>query len=92
MLNAFLTDLRNVDQTFDVFREPGKSAELGEAGDGAFHELTDTIVGSPVIPWVRLQLADGKTDTLLLVIDVDDFYLYFLPNLEDFARMLNAVP
>jgi hypothetical protein len=44
MLDALFADFRNVDQSFQIFFEPGKCTELGQAGDRSFNQLSLLVV------------------------------------------------
>ena len=92
VFNAILADLRDMDQAFDVAFQPGKCAKLGQAGDDTFHQHANLELANLILPGIVLQGADGKTDAFLLAVDADDLDFDFLPHLERFAGMLNALP
>ena len=81
-----------MDQTFQVFAEAGKSAELGQVGDSAFDQLSFADILNLLEPGIGLQLAHGETDTLAFLIDCDDLDFDLLTNLEHFPGMINALP
>ena len=66
MLDAMLGNLGNMDESFDIAFEAGKSAELGQTSDNTFDQLTDAIFFNTRSPGVALQSTDGKPDALLL--------------------------
>ncbi len=92
VLDALLADLRDVNQAFEHVIQAGERAELGQAGNGALDQLADLVLLNVLGPGVALQLAQGEADALLLFVDADDLDLDFLPHLEHFGGVLDALP
>ena len=93
VLNAIFAQFRDVDQAFEiVLADAGEGAELGEVGNRTFYQLAFSQVLDLFEPGVFLHAADGKANALPIPINADDLYLNFLPNFQDFVRVLDAFP
>ena len=82
MVDAFVAQFGDVNQTFQVTGQVqlGKSAEVGQAGNFAFHQLTDLQFFDLFVPGICLKCAQGESNTASVTVDTDDFHLYFFAN------------
>ena len=55
MADVFFGQFRDVDQAFDAAVQHGERAELGQAGDLGFHQLTDFQALDLVLPGIFLS-------------------------------------
>ena len=92
VLDAVLGNLGDVDQTFDITFEAGKSAEFGQAGNNPFNQLADAVFFHTGAPGIFLQGTHGKSDALFILLDLDDLDLDFLPHFQDFTRVEGQAP
>ncbi len=92
MFDAAVAQFRNMDKSFKVIIDLGECAKLGQAGDLAFYQLADLVLCYIIIPRIVLELSQGESDAFAFSVDADDFYLYFLPDLQHLFGVVDMVP
>src|ERR1700722_7169881 len=78
-----------MDQAVDIILELHKGAKTRQLGNFALHEIADLVLLVDLFPWIVAELFNAKADSLIRLIDVDDFRLDFVAFLKDLARMIN---
>ena len=81
-----------MDQTFYARSDLDECAIVSHNDNFTLNLVTNLQVRIQSIPWVRSQLLQAKSDTFLLVVEVQDNNIDLLIKLNDFFRMRNTSP
>ncbi len=76
-----------MDQTFNAALKFDKSAEVGDAGDGAFDALALRILVRDQAPRVRRELLDAQGDLARLAVNLENLDVELVPGLHHFRRL-----
>src|SRR6185295_12811579 len=80
------------DQAFDAGLEFHKGAVVGDVGDAALEAGAYRVLAFDALPRIIEQLFHTERNTMRLVVDLDDFHLHLLPDIEHFGRVIDAAP
>ena len=94
MIHTVVTQLGNVNQTFEIPRniQTRKSTKTSQTSNFTFNQLTNLEVFDLIRPRVSLQLANGQPDAATFAVNADDLYLYFLSDLQYFTGVDDPIP
>ena len=84
--------LRDVHQAFDAVLDLHERAVVGDVGDLAEHAGVRRIAAGNVLPRIRAELLQAEADTRALAIELQDAHIDLVADLDDFGRMLDALP
>src|SRR2546423_1656283 len=82
------THLRDVDEAFDARLKLDERAVVGHARNHAFHARADNKTLLDRFPRIRQQLFVTETDALAFAVELQNFDLHVLADLEHLARIL----
>src|SRR5688572_4385281 len=83
--------LADVDQAFDARLELDESAIFGDIGHPAAERPVDRIFGRGAVPRIALELLHAEADALRVAVDADDLHLDRVADVDDFARVADAL-
>ena len=87
-LDLLVGELGDVQQTLEAFLELDEDTEVGDLRDRSANDHARTVgVGDRFEPRILLELLEPESDTLLLLVDVDDDALDVVALLEDLVGM-----
>src|SRR5829696_6203396 len=87
-----VSELGDVDQTFDSFCDLDEGPEGDELGDAAVDLLSDLDPLDDLLPRVLPGLLEAERDALALAVDLEYLDLDLLAHLDDLARVVDVLP
>src|SRR5690554_2682417 len=82
----------NVNQTFHTFFQLSEAAVVGQVGNTRHNAGTFRITGLDIDPGIGAQLLQTQGNTVALAVELQNFYIDFVAHIDDFARVLDALP
>src|SRR5262245_64074415 len=82
----------HVDQTLDTGLKLHKGTVVSDIGDATLETGAYRILAFDTLPRIVQQLLHAKRNAMRLVVDLDDFNLHLLADVEHFGRMIDAPP
>ena len=84
-----LTQLGDMHEAIDVVLQLHESAEAGQFGYFAIHQIADLVFLIDRPPWIFAQLFNPKTDSLVDFVDVDNDRFDLVAFLKHLAGMID---
>src|SRR5690606_3826578 len=82
----------DVHQAFHTLFQLGKAAVVGEVGNTGLDASAFRVAAGDLYPRVFAQLLQAEGDAVALAVELQHFYVDLIANVDDFARMLDALP
>src|SRR5210317_1262464 len=81
-----------MDQAFDTFLDFDKTTVVGDVRDLAEQTRAFRITAGNIDPGISTHLLQAERDTIALAIELQDFHIKLIANIDHFGGMLDALP